>query len=219
MPDHSMPGHPVARIRRAEQRALASGRALMPRAGAAAAAFAAKRAPAGGAILAVAGPGNNGGDALEAATRLLLSGWRVQAVLPTDPAKLPADAARAWSGWCAAGGDRLVTLPVSPPDLLIDGLFGIGLNRPLDDCWQALVDAINAWRVPVLALDVPSGIDADSGAALGRPVRATWTLSFIGVAQGLLRAGPGREAAGECDLDTLGVSLLDDDEFLASAKA
>lgn len=217
MPDHSMPGnslpglswpgHPVARIRLAEQLALESGRALMPLAGAAAAAFVATRIPAGGAILAVAGPGNNGGDALEAATRLLASGWRVQVVLPTDPAQLPDDAARAWSGWCTAGGDSRVSLPVTPPDVVIDGLFGIGLNRPLDAFWQTLVDTINAWRVPVLALDVPSGIDADSGAALGRPVQATWTLSFIGVAQGLTRAGPGREAAGECHLDTLGVSL------------
>ncbi|WP_434646412.1 NAD(P)H-hydrate epimerase [Achromobacter piechaudii] len=203
--------HSVAQIRHAEQLALAAGASLMPLAGAAAAAFVAQRVRPGGTILAVAGPGNNGGDAIVAATRLRALGYSVQIVLPSEPASLPADAAAAWAGWLASGGQRLVTLPAERPDLLIDGMFGIGLNRPLDAHWQALVDAINGWRVPVLALDVPSGIDADSGAALGRPVLATWTLSFIATARGLTRIGPGREAAGECHLDTLGVSMPPDD--------
>lgn len=202
-----MPSHSVAQIRRAEQLALAEGASLMPRAGAAAAAFAAERVGPGGSILAVAGPGNNGGDALEAATRLLALGLRVQVVLPSGPEKLPPDAARAWAGWLAAGGRTLASLPTAPPDLLIDGLFGIGLNRPLDSSWQQLVDTINAWRVPVLALDVPSGINADTGAALGRPIQATWTLSFIAAARGLTRPGAGSDAAGECHVDTLGVSM------------
>lgn len=202
-----MPSHSVAQIRRAEQLALAEGASLMPRAGAAAAAFAAERIGPGGAILVVAGPGNNGGDALEAAARLLALGLRVQVVLPSGPEKLPADAARAWAGWLDAGGRTLASLPSTPPDLLIDGLFGIGLNRPLDSSWQQLVDTINAWRVPVLALDVPSGIDADSGAALGRPIQATWTLSFIATARGLTHPGAGRDAAGERHVDTLGVSM------------
>lgn len=202
-----MPTYSVAQIRHAEQRALATGASLMPLAGAAAAAFVAQRVAPGGAIIALAGPGNNGGDAIEAATRLVALGMRVQLVLPSDPAKLPADAARAWSGWLAAGGARLQSLPDTPPDLLIDGLFGIGLNRPLDAFWQGLVDTVNAWRVPVLALDVPSGIDADTGQALGRPIEASWTLSFIGTARGLGLAGPASQAAGERHLDTLGVTL------------
>ena len=72
--------------------------------------------------------------------------------------------------------------------LVIDGLFGIGLNRPLGADWQALVDTVNRWGAPVLALDVPSGVDADTGVALGRPIQARWTLSFI--------AGAGAGAAG-----------------------
>ena len=202
-----MPTCSVAQIRHAEQRALAAGAVLMPKAGAAAAAFAAQRVAPGARILALAGPGNNGGDALEAAARLLALGMHVTVVLPIDPAALPPDARRAWDLWLAAGGTTLTSLPACPSDLLIDGLFGIGLNRPLDAFWQGLVNTVNAWKVPVLALDVPSGIDADTGQALGRPVQATWTLSFIGTARGLVIPGPGSRAAGELHLDTLGVSL------------
>lgn len=89
----------VARIRLAEQQAQARGLALMPRAGAAAADFIAARWPAGAAVLALVGPGNNGGDALVAATRLQAAGYRVSVVMPGDPDRFPADAARAYAAW------------------------------------------------------------------------------------------------------------------------
>lgn len=200
-------GYSVLQIRQAEQRALAQGRALMPLAGAAAAGFIAARFPVGSGVLALAGPGNNGGDALVAAARLLAAGYTVRVTMPRGPRALPSDAARAYAGWRAQGGVEQSGLPPDPPDVVIDGLFGIGLNRPLDAAWQALVDAVNAWHRPVLALDVPSGVDADSGRVLGRALRARWTLSFIGAARGLCAPGPGREAAGELHLDTLGVAL------------
>lgn len=205
-----MPSYSVAQIRLAERRAQALGRALMPLAGAAAADFVAARFTPDTPILALAGPGNNGGDALEAASRLLAQGFDVQVVLPSGPEKLPSDAARAWAGWLAAGGRSYAALPRDhSPGLVIDGLFGIGLNRPLDAAWQSLVDAVNAGQAPVLALDVPSGIDADTGAALGRPMRARWTLSFIAASRGLSLPGAGRDAAGECYVDTLGVVMPD----------
>ncbi|KOF53093.1 NAD(P)H-hydrate epimerase, partial [Achromobacter sp. DMS1] len=112
------------------------------------------------------------------------------------------------AGWREEGGAESAVLEAGPaPDVVLDGLFGIGLNRPLGADWQAVIDELNGWSVPVLALDVPSGVDADTGAALGRPVRARWTLSFIGQARGLQGPGPAREAAGELHLDTLGVAL------------
>ncbi|HCW21146.1 NAD(P)H-hydrate epimerase [Achromobacter sp.] len=203
-----MPSYSVAQIRRAEQLALASGRALMPLAGQAAAEFIAARFSPDHTLLALAGPGNNGGDALEAATRLLALGYTVRVLLPSGPARLPPDAARAWAGWHAAGGETQTSLGSGDvPDIVIDGLFGIGLNRTLDADWQAMVDTVNSWNVPVLALDVPSGIDADTGAALGRPIQAHWTLSFIAATVGLSRPGPGQIAAGERHVDSLGVTL------------
>lgn len=203
-----MQSYSVAAIRHAERLALKEGRALMPLAGAAAARYAAERIPPGTRVLALAGPGNNGGDAMEAAAGLRARGFETCVLLPADPAKLPPDAARAHAGWLASGGIvRTALAEDEVPGLVIDGLFGIGLNRPLEPDWQALVDAVNRWRVPVLALDVPSGIDADTGAALGRPVLARWTLSFIAPANGVALPGPGRDAAGELHVDTLGVAM------------
>jgi len=200
--------HSVADIRSAERRALAQGRSLMPLAGAAAAAFIQARFPPGASVLALAGPGNNGGDALTAATLLRRAGYRVRVAMPGGADRLPADAARALAGWREEGGAESAVLEAGPaPDVVLDGLFGIGLNRPLGADWQAVIDELNGWSVPVLALDVPSGVDADTGVALGRPVRARWTLSFIGQARGLQGPGPAREAAGELHLDTLGVAL------------
>jgi NAD(P)H-hydrate epimerase len=198
----------VAWIRDAERQALAAGRNLMPLAGAAAARYAAGQVGPGARVLALAGPGNNGGDALEAAAGLRAMGHDVRVLLPSGAQRLPPDAARAYAGWLAAGGETWSALePGFVPELVIDGLFGIGLNRPLGADWQALVDTVNAWNVPVLALDVPSGIDADSGEALGRPIRARWTLSFIGRARGLERPGPGRDACGVSEVDALGVII------------
>ncbi|WP_050869826.1 NAD(P)H-hydrate epimerase, partial [Bordetella pertussis] len=151
-----------------------------------------------------------------AATLLQARGYRVAVVMPAGPARLPDDARRAWQDWCAAGGQASADLPAHAPALVIDGLFGIGLARPLDGAWQGLIDQVNAWRVPVLALDVPSGLSAASGQPLGdppgRPVRATWTLSFIGV-PAALRA-PGAAAwCGEQYLSLLGLTPA----FLAEA--
>ncbi|SSW73419.1 Bifunctional NAD(P)H-hydrate repair enzyme Nnr [Achromobacter veterisilvae] len=200
--------YPVAQIRDAERQALAEGRRLMPLAGAAAARFVAERIQPGTAVLALAGPGNNGGDALVAATLLRAMGHDARVLLPAGAQGLPADAARAHAGWTAAGGATLSALePGFVPGLVIDGLFGIGLNRPLGADWQALVDTVNGWGVPVLALDVPSGVDADTGEALGRPIRARWTLSFIARARGLDLSGSGAGAIGESHVDTLGVAM------------
>ncbi|MBB1625524.1 NAD(P)H-hydrate epimerase [Achromobacter sp. UMC71] len=203
-----MPSFSVARIRHAERLALSQGRELMPLAGLAAADFIAARFAPPARVLALAGPGNNGGDALTAATGLLARGYAVDLHMPAGPDALPPDAARAWRNWRDAGGGSLDALPdLLDYAVIIDGLFGIGLNRPLGASWQTLADRVNASGAPVLALDVPSGIDADSGLALGRPLRARWTLCFIAMARGLEAPGAGREAAGECLVRDLGVTI------------
>ena len=199
----------LEQIRCIERGALADGLPLMQRAGAAAAAFAQRHLAPGARILALAGPGNNGGDALVTARLLRGSGYAVEVVLPGDPGKFPRDAAEAYAQWREAGGLERKTLPEiassDAPDLVIDGLFGIGLSRPLGPDWQALVDAVNGWGCPILALDIPSGLEAQTGEALGRPIRATWTIAFIAPARALLTS-QGRAAAGECVCDRLGLT-------------
>lgn len=149
-------------IRRIE--AAAGDAPLMERAGAAAAALAASLlADRAKDILVLAGPGNNGGDARVAARLLRERFHRVH--VAARPAEIPSGVR--WG-------------------LVVDGLFGIGLSRPLEGEYAALVDYANAQRCPVLALDVPSGIASDTGAVLGRAVRATHTITFIALKPGLL---------------------------------
>ena len=215
----------LEQIRCIERGALAEGLPLMQRAGAAAAAFAQGHLAPGARILALAGPGNNGGDALVTARLLRARGFAVEVVLPADPGKFPRDAAEAYAQWREAGGverkalpdiarggvpdpvaDSLPDLVVDRlPDLVIDGLFGIGLSRPLSPDGHALVDTVNGWGCPILALDIPSGLEAQTGEALGHPIRATWTIAFIAPAQALLTP-QGRAVAGECVCDRLGLT-------------
>ncbi|WP_296223443.1 NAD(P)H-hydrate dehydratase [Ralstonia sp. UBA689] len=182
--------------------------ALMARAGEAAADWLQTRAPHGH-LLFVAGPGNNGGDALVAATVLHLAGRTVTVWLTADPAKLPDDARRAWTEARAANVpiEQLHT-PASVPATatgIVDGLFGIGLGRPLTGLPAALVETINASGLPVYALDIPSGLNGDTGQppAPDSPViRARATITFLAVKPGLL-TGIGRDAAGDIALADL----------------
>ncbi|MBL8384478.1 MAG: NAD(P)H-hydrate dehydratase [Burkholderiales bacterium] len=137
-------------------------------------------------VLVLAGPGNNGGDAYEVATHLLRAGCAVHLVAPADPARLPADAAAARQAWHAAGG-RAGDFPqaLADVDLIVDGLFGIGLTRAIGPPYDAWIAAVNAARRPVLALDVPSGLDADTGYVHGCAVAATRTVTFIADKPGL----------------------------------
>ncbi|OZI75169.1 NAD(P)H-hydrate epimerase [Bordetella genomosp. 12] len=193
----------LEQLRRIEACARQQGMDLMARAGRAAADFVQARLPAPASVMVLAGPGNNGGDALVAATHLLQAGYAVQVVMPGDPARLPADAAQAYAGWRAAGGVEDPALPRVAADLAIDGLFGIGLTRALGRPWVDLVDALNGWRMPVLALDVPSGLSARTGQPLGQTVQASWTLSFIGTPAALAGGAP---AMGQRYEDDLGLS-------------
>lgn len=177
---------------------------LMQLAGQAAADWVRSHVPTGNRVLCVAGPGNNGGDALVVARLLKAAGYPIDAVLFGEAARLPADAAGALRDWLAAGGTVVDAIPPGQGwRLVVDGLFGIGLDRELDAHWQGIVAQINAIDAPKLALDVPSGLHAETGAVLGAAVEARWTVSFIALKTGLLTAD-GPDHAGEVIAAPLG---------------
>lgn len=154
-------------------------------------------------VLVLAGPGNNGGDALVAARHLLDAGVQVCVMLAGDPARLPPDAARALDLWLAVGGSLTAEWPAATPDLIIDGLLGIGISRAPSGAIADLVRNTNASGAPVLAIDVPSGLDADTGVALEPAVRARRTVTFLGDKLGLHR-GDGPACAGAVVTDWIG---------------
>src|SRR6185295_10485471 len=168
----------TADIRRIEQ--AAGNVPLMERAGAAAAELAAKLV-SGKDVLVLAGPGNNGGDARIAAELLKQKFFRVTVA----DNEVPED--KSWG-------------------LVIDGLFGIGLTRPIGGEYAKLVEYANRQVCPVLALDVPSGIQSDSGRVLGCAVRASHTITFIGLKAGLLTLD-GPDYCGELTVADLGLDL------------
>ncbi|MHB0916285.1 MAG: NAD(P)H-hydrate dehydratase [Thiobacillus sp.] len=179
---------------------------LMERAGTAAAELSGTLASeSGGSVLILAGPGNNGGDALVAARRLATQGFRVIVVSRADPACLPPDAARAWRAWGESGGTVLAEIPPSQRySLVIDGLFGVGLQRDIGGEDARWIEAVNGLGCPKLALDVPSGLDSDSGRVRGCALRADHTLTFLGLKSGLFTAD-GPDYAGQLHLDPLGI--------------
>lgn len=190
-------------IREIEQAGLKAGLPLMQRAGEAIARFVTRTIRPSGNILILVGPGNNGGDALVAAIRLKNEGYSLYVWMPVTT-KLPSDAQEALKLWLDSGNPISTQLPETKPALVIDGIFGIGLNRPMQSPWQAAIDTINQWNVPVLAVDIPSGLEADTGSHLGRPIRATWTMSFIAPTRAICNQ-PGQSMAGQVLLESLGV--------------
>ncbi|MES2537907.1 MAG: NAD(P)H-hydrate dehydratase [Pseudomonadota bacterium] len=215
--NHEAALYTVAEIRTIEQAAMSglSPGTLMRRAGqaAAAAALALLPSPRSEArVLVLAGPGNNGGDALETAFNLAQAGLQVTVLLQTNPAHYPADAQQALGR--AKSSPVHFADPVLAPDflsapwsLVVDGLFGIGLNRPIGAVQVALIKNINRLDCLVLALDVPSGLMADTGAIVGTEgvaLRASHTITFIGNKPGL-HTGYGRDFAGKVSVAALGV--------------
>ncbi|WP_133648866.1 NAD(P)H-hydrate dehydratase [Paraburkholderia flava] len=208
----------VAALRALETSAAATvpPHALMARAGGAAARFLLEQIGHGGhagtphRVWIAAGPGNNGGDALVVATVLHLAGIPVQVCMPVDVK--PDDARWALDEARAAGVPIEASVPASLEAYgwLVDGLFGIGLGRPLDGVFATLASLLsertrNGGRV--LALDVPSGLDSDTGNVTGEgpSVRATHTVTFIGAKPGLFM-GLGRDLAGNVLVAPLGLS-------------
>lgn len=187
-------------LRQLELAAEHAGLALMQRAAAAIADCSRQYLPAGCTILVAAGPGNNGGDALLAACLLQQDGYAVEVLLPQPPTSLATQAALA--AWQAQGGAVRPTLGDAKPDWLLDGLFGVGLTRPLQGGWLRLIRQLDDLPCHRLAIDVPSGLDAYTGQPQGAALHANLTLTLLGAKPGLF-TGQGRDYSGRIIIDTL----------------
>jgi ADP-dependent NAD(P)H-hydrate dehydratase / NAD(P)H-hydrate epimerase len=186
-----------------------AGTALMENAGMAVADCVARNHSTADAIVVVAGPGNNGGDGFVAARLLAERGYRVRVLLAAEPARLRGDAAIAaklWDGLTAPADPNAL----APADVIIDALFGAGLDRPVEGVARAMIAAINETRNPVYAVDLPSGINGTSGAVMGAAVRATETVTFFRRKPGHLLL-PGRLHCGPTRVADIGIpaSVLD----------
>jgi hydroxyethylthiazole kinase-like uncharacterized protein yjeF len=192
---------------RADALAIAGGvpgLSLMEAAGRAVADAAIDLVASKGATIAVAcGPGNNGGDGFVAARLLREQGYRVRVGLLGSRERLTGDAAAVAQRW-GADVESLTSSTLKGADLIVDALFGAGLSRPLDGAAAEIVAAINASGQPVLAVDVPSGLDGTTGCADGAVVQATRTVSFFRMKPGHLLL-PGRRLCGEVRLADIGI--------------
>ncbi len=223
-----------ASMRAADTQACAatSADALMQAAGVQIAAFVRARRPEGGRIVAFAGPGNNGGDAFAALAEL---DARYERIVYAAASPQPSPARVAAQQRARDAGVAVRPFPQTPADaraavdgaaLAIDALFGTGARLPIDAAYAAALDALDARERTVLAIDIPSGVDADTGAVAERAVRASFTIALAAAKPGLL-LDPGRERTGELYVADIGIApsilasnarayaALDDRAFLA----
>src|SRR5262249_47922242 len=156
-----------------------------------------------GPILVVAGPGNNGGDGFVAAAELAAQGREVSVILMCERDALQGDAASAARGW------KYPVLPLTPqaigrPALIIDALFGAGLSRPVEGEAREMIEAINGNGAPVLAVDLPSGVNGTSAAIMGTAVHAAETVTFFRKKPAHLLL-PGRLRCGRVRVSDIGI--------------
>lgn len=183
-------------VRELDRLAIAAGTPgyeLMQRAGRAAYSLLRARYPRARRLVVVCGIGNNAGDGYVLARAAREDGLEVRVLQLGDPARLSGDARRAADADAAAGGAPVpfAAAVLDAADVVVDAIFGTGLDRPVQGDWAKAIDAVNASERPVLALDVPSGLHGGSGAVLGTAVQASATATFIGRKAGLYTgAGP-----------------------------
>ncbi|AGN86835.1 bifunctional ADP-dependent NAD(P)H-hydrate dehydratase/NAD(P)H-hydrate epimerase [Enterobacter sp. R4-368] len=201
---------PAEDLRRAEKEAADSLGItlyeLMQRAGEAAFNIAREHFPDARCWLVLCGHGNNGGDGYVVARLAAAAGLSVTLLALESNKPLPEEAAQAREAWLNAGGEIHAADVLWPEqvDLIIDGLLGTGLTSAPRDDVAALIDHANAHRAPVLALDIPSGLNAQTGAATGAVMQARHTVTFIALKPGLL-TGKARDVVGQLHHHALGL--------------
>jgi NAD(P)H-hydrate epimerase len=157
--------------------------------------------PAGSKLLILCGPGNNGGDGGVVARHLELWGYSVRVVWFARADRLRGDAAVqyeilarsgfdqvCWNDEAAVTPERLDAL-LAEAEWLVDALLGTGLTRPVEGTLRTVIEAVNRSGKPVVALDLPSGLDADTGEPLGVAVQARATITFVAPKLGFAAAG------------------------------
>ena len=185
---------------------------LMERAGSAVAGMAANHAPAGGRIHILCGPGNNGGDGFVAARLLAEKGYDVRVDLLKSPSGLKGDAAAAFAAMTLpfeilTSGDQLIGHMADRfigADVIIDALFGAGLDRPLSGPAAELVEAVNGSSAAIIAVDLPSGINGATGEIMGSAIKAHATVTFFLKKPGHLLF-PGRGLCGSITVAQIGI--------------
>ncbi len=182
------------------------GYTLMTRAAGAALDRLVERWPAAQSLLVVCGAGNNAGDGYVLARLARSRGLDVAVAALVDPERLTGDAATAWHDCRDAGLSVAQWSPTLPDncDVVVDGIFGTGLSRPVEGRFAEAIEAINAAAAPVLALDIPSGLSADTGQVCGTAIAADATVTFVGLKLGLF-TGAGPDRAGVVFFDALGI--------------
>jgi len=202
--------HSAAEVRELDRRAIEEeqipGYTLMQRAGEAAFAVLSDAWDGASRLVIVCGAGNNAGDGYVLARIASSRGLAVTVLALVAPARLTGDAARAYADFEAAGGVAVDWDPalLKDADVVADAILGTGLDRELEGQFRAAVSAINQSRLPVIALDIPSGLHADTGAVMGSAVRAEHTITFVGLKLGCY-VGAGPDHVGTLHFAGLGV--------------
>ena len=164
-------------------------------------------------VLVFAGKGNNGGDGLVVARHLTNRGFSVKVILLEDPSRLKSDPLLNFNivlkmkiplvQMIAASEEEFLKL-VQKTDLVVDAIFGVGLNCPVDGTIESAILAMNQSRKPVISVDVPSGLEADTGEVLGVAVKATKTVTLALPKRGLFE-DEGPRCAGEIEVVDIGL--------------
>ena len=193
----------MSRVDRVAAASGISSYGLMEKAGQAVAAAALRHFPGALRYVALCGPGNNGGDGYVAARALQQAGADVQLFHLGDPQRLKGDAARAFAD-CPIDGAAISGYAPLTGDVVIDAIFGAGLSRPVSDDVVAIIGRVNEIGIPVIAVDLPSGLDGRSGQILGAAFRAVRTVTFMTRKPGHLLL-PGRDLCGELEVFDIGI--------------